>query len=192
MNTNSPKFHVPARAFGLIAAINRAAAAIGSHMQAMQSARADYNGHRVTVEWNDYLGHWVAGYYWSGFVALARGTLTEALRAALREFDRGALGASVLVELRSAADVEGIPADVLARLTPGTEPKASQWYDDALFPAVRAGTAGYLIEADSYDGDKLQMFRHLADGHARRPQASCSVCAHAAAEAQASQFDGRE
>ena len=58
---------------------------------------ADYNGHRVTLSWNDYRRYYVAEYYWAGRVVLSRGRFESCLRATLEEYGRGALGASASI-----------------------------------------------------------------------------------------------
>lgn len=88
-------FSLATRPYSVIDAVNRMAAATGSMRYATGAAHADYNGHAVSVTFNDYKGYWIAEYTWSGRNVLARGTLKEALSAAKREYDRGALGASV-------------------------------------------------------------------------------------------------
>ncbi len=89
-----PTFWLPTRPYNVIAAINRMAAATGSMRYASQAAHADYNGHHVTVNFNEYRGYWIAEYFWAGRVVLARGSLREVLRAAKAEHDRGALGSA--------------------------------------------------------------------------------------------------
>lgn len=92
---STPTYGLPTRPFNVIAAINRMAAATGSIGYASAAANADYNGHHVTVNFNEYRGYWIAEYFWAGRNVLARGSLRDALRAAKQEYDRGALGASV-------------------------------------------------------------------------------------------------
>jgi hypothetical protein len=93
-------FHVPVRPYSPIDALNRRAAALGSPRYAELASHANYNGHHVAVNWNDYRQYYIAQYYWGGRVVLDRGTFADCLRAALREFNRGALGASVSVTPR--------------------------------------------------------------------------------------------
>lgn len=90
-----PSYWIPTRPFNVIAAVNRMALATGSVRYAMAGADADYNGHAVSVYFNSYRGYWLAEYTWSGRNVLARGKLEDCLRAGKREYDRGALGASV-------------------------------------------------------------------------------------------------
>lgn len=49
----------PTRPYSLIDAVNRMAAATGSCRYAQLSHYADYNGHHVTVTFNDYRRYWV-------------------------------------------------------------------------------------------------------------------------------------
>ncbi len=82
------------RPYSIIDAINRVAASTGSMGYAMAAGSADYNGHHVRVYWNEYRGYWLAEYQWGERVVLTRGSLENALRAAAREYGRGAKGAS--------------------------------------------------------------------------------------------------
>ena len=95
-----PSHWLPTRSFGVIAAINRMALATGDVTRAIQGETADYNGHSVTVQFNDFRRYWVAEYQWGDRVVLDRGTLAQCLSAAKREYDRGALGAEVYVHTR--------------------------------------------------------------------------------------------
>jgi len=87
-------FHIPTRPYSPIDALNRRAAATGSPRYAELATHADYNGHPVTVAFNDYRQWYTAEYVWSGRVVLARGSFEHCLRAAVEEHQRGALGAS--------------------------------------------------------------------------------------------------
>lgn len=80
--------------------INRRAAATGSVGYAIATADADYNGHPVRVSYKPQAVSgptWNAEYYWGGRVVLARGGFEACLDAAMREYNRGARGASVTV-----------------------------------------------------------------------------------------------
>ena len=99
MQTTNRTYHLPVRPYSPIDAVNRAASAKGSPRYAQNTADADYNGHAVRVYFNDYRGYWVADYTWAGRNVLARGPFTSVLDAALREYNRGALGASLAVEV---------------------------------------------------------------------------------------------
>jgi hypothetical protein len=92
---------LPTRPLSLIDMINRRAAATGSPRYASLAESADYNGHHVGVTFNDYRRYWVAEYTWAGRVVIGRGSLEECLRAAKREYDRGAKGATVCVYVRN-------------------------------------------------------------------------------------------
>ena len=86
------EFHVPERPYTPIDALNRRAAAVGSPRYAALTSHADYNGHQVTVAFNDYRQYYTAEYFWAGRQVLARGSFEACLQAALREHARGALG----------------------------------------------------------------------------------------------------
>jgi len=94
MTNANQMFWLSTRPYTLVDAINRAAAATGSVRYAQAAAGANYNGHSVSVAWNEYRKYWVTEYYWGERVVLYRGrSLEQALQAAKQEYDRGALGA---------------------------------------------------------------------------------------------------
>lgn len=97
MSATFPSFHVPVRPYSPIDALNRRAAALGSPRYAQLASYADYNGHHVNVWWNDYKQYYIAEYRWAERIVLQRGRIEDCIKAALREYDRGALGASVEV-----------------------------------------------------------------------------------------------
>lgn len=161
------EYHMPVRPYGLIDAINRRSAAIGSVGYAMACSNASYNGHHVSVTWNSYRGYYVAEHYWGERVVHARGTIEACIRAALREYDRGDLGASVAVYVE-AKDLASVSADLLARLTPGPitfEADGGAWYAGLVEDAIRRGTTHLLIAADKIDGDKLAAYREMVREH---------------------------
>ena len=77
MENTARKFWIPTRPYSLIDAINRMAAATGSPRYAELATYADYNGHYVTVSFNEYRRYWVAEYTWAGRVVIGRGTLAD-------------------------------------------------------------------------------------------------------------------
>jgi hypothetical protein len=101
------EFHLPIRPYGVIDAYNRKAAAVGSPRYAQATEYANYNGHHVTLSWNDYRRYYVAEYFWAGRVVIARGDFAYCLRAAIEEYNRGALGASASICPR-ADDLEAV------------------------------------------------------------------------------------
>jgi len=112
---NQIEFNLPVRPYSPIDARNRMSAALGSPRMASLTHYADYNGHHVTLAWNNYKGYYVAEYFWAGRVVLARGSFADCLRAVLQEYERGALGASASIGPR-ADDTDAIS---LALATPG-------------------------------------------------------------------------
>jgi hypothetical protein len=126
METSYVEFYIPVRPYSPIDAHNRAAAAKGSPRYAQAAAHADYNGHHVTLSWNDYRGYYVAQYFWAGRVVIARGDFASCLRAVVAEHARGALGASasIVVPAHDTAAIE------LARAEP-TLVEGSFWKDVA-------------------------------------------------------------
>lgn len=102
--TFQKRWWLPTIPYGVIDAINRTCAAQGSVKYAMGAADADYNGHFVSVSFNEFRQYWVTQYTWSGRNVLARGELESALRAGLREYERGALGTQIMAYVKTAED----------------------------------------------------------------------------------------
>jgi hypothetical protein len=133
-------YHLPVRPYSPIDALNRKAAALGSAGYARATHRADYNGHHVTVSWNDYRKYYVARYRWSGDVVIARGTAEACVAAAIANYNQGALGASVEVTL-SDSDTARV-VQMFPQLVPGKclfahECEWHTWRHDCARRAVR-------------------------------------------------------
>lgn len=122
------RYYVPTRPYTPIDALNQRAAAVGSPRYAQLASHADYNGHRVTVAFNDHRGYYTAEYVWAGRVVLARGSFAQCLAAALAEQARGALGGTVRVYLPS-SDADAIAlCEATPALLAGDEPDPLPWY----------------------------------------------------------------
>jgi hypothetical protein len=89
------RYWLPTRPYSLVDAVNRCAAATGSVRYAQQAADAGYNGHSVTVTYNDYRNYCICEHYWGGRVVHARGSMETALRAGRYEYDLGHRGTRV-------------------------------------------------------------------------------------------------
>jgi len=92
------QFWIPTRPYTLVDAVNRRAAATGSVRYAQLSRNADYNGHFVTVSYNDYRGYSICEHYYGERVVHARGDMKTALLAGRREYDLGHRGTSVVTD----------------------------------------------------------------------------------------------
>ncbi len=86
---------LPTRPYSLVDAVNRRAAATGSVRYAQRAADAGYNGHYVTVTYNDYRDYCLCEHYWGQRVVHARGSMETALRAGRAEYDLGHRGTCV-------------------------------------------------------------------------------------------------
>lgn len=150
------EYWLPTRPYTLIDACNRMAAATGSHRAAIASMNANYNGHRVRVDYSQYR-KWAATYTWSGIRWLAsRCDFETALEAALRDYNRGDLGSEVIVKCETDEQVEICKAKGMVPF-PGFEAR-NQMVADFIGPlaprvneAVRNGTTGILIECSSVE-----------------------------------------
>lgn len=166
MNTTATVYHAPVRPYSPIAARNRRAAAVGAPRTIQATECADYNGHAVTVDWNSYRRYYVAQYFWAGRRVLARGTFAACLQAALREYHRGAAGASIRVFPR-ADDAEAIAAcEAEPALVSGEMPRERgdwwTWRHDVAVDGVRdyahPNTPGII-----FDWELLQAAASRAD-----------------------------
>lgn len=106
MSTKFPNYAMPMRPYSLKEAFQRLATATGSVFSATTGHHAEYNGHRVSVTWNQFRRYFVAGYNWAGWNVLARGDFQHTLDSALQEYFRGAKGAMVIAHPRSQEDVD--------------------------------------------------------------------------------------
>ncbi len=95
------------RSGSLVDAVNAACAAQGSFRFAMGAAHANYNGHQVGVDWNDYRGYWIAEYFYGGRNVLARSSsFAQALDAAFEEFNKGASFASINAQPKTQEEID--------------------------------------------------------------------------------------
>jgi hypothetical protein len=83
----------------------------------MATADADYNGHPLSLYWNDYRGYYVCDYHWGERVVITRDQdFARALATAKRELARQGRGASLRVVPR---DIDIAVARADAELTEG-------------------------------------------------------------------------
>ena len=99
-------YWLPTRPYTLVDAVNRAAAATGSVRYAQQAANSGYNGHSVSVTYNDYRDYCICEHYWGGRVVHARGSMGTALRAGRAEYDLGHRGTRVLTCALTSGEAE--------------------------------------------------------------------------------------
>lgn len=149
------EFHLPTRPYSPIDELNRRSAAMGSVRYATLTSHANYNGHHVSAYWNDYRKYYVADYTWAGRVVLARGKAEQCTAAAIAEYDRGALGASVAVHLRG-EDVERVLLQ-FPQLVPGCEPRPEwrTWRHQCAGEAAR-DAANPRLSVLLFDWDLMQ------------------------------------
>lgn len=101
--TIEPKkcFYILGKPLNIVDAINRRAAATGSIRYAMAAGDADYNGHPLSLYWNDYRRYYLLDYHWGERVVLHRGEdFAAALTAAKRELARQGRGGTLNVTPR--------------------------------------------------------------------------------------------
>ena len=166
------RYWLPTRPYTLVDAINRSAAAIGSVRYAKLSADASYNGHSVTVTYNDYRDYCLCEHFWGGRVVHGRGSMDAALRAGRYEYDLGHRGTCV-------ATCDLTPDEAKVALSLGYLPWSKEaegawnalWYTDlhdcvgeALGDARYFGgdTAHLLLQAS----DKIDYYERRQRAHA--------------------------
>lgn len=110
-----------------IDSLNRRAAATGSPRYGMATAHADYNGHHITVWWNDYRQYYITEYFWAGRMVLARGSFKDCLNAAIAEHKRGALGTSISITTKD-GDTEADDMCKLSELVKEGPEGKQEWY----------------------------------------------------------------
>jgi hypothetical protein len=103
-------YQLPTKPYSLVDAYNRARAATDSPHY------ADYNGHALTLAWNEFRGYYVLYYFWTERVILRRESdFRRALDVAKEEYAREGRGASLFVAPRTedrplaAADADLVP-----------------------------------------------------------------------------------
>jgi hypothetical protein len=152
--------------------VNRCAAATGSVRYAMLSADANYNGHSVSVHYNDFRDYCICEHFWGGRVVHARGSMELALRAGRREYDLGHRGTRV-----STCDLTPDEAQIALSLgyLPWSEEAAKAW--DALWYTELHACVGEALGDGRHGGcdtthlllqssDKIDYHERKARAHA--------------------------
>jgi len=164
------RYWLPTRPYTLVDAVNRAAAATGSVRYAMLAADASYNGHSVTVTYNDYRDYCICEHYWGGRVVHSRGTMAEALRAGRREYDLGHRGARVVTcdlrpdEAESALSFGYIP----------WSPEAEETWDALWYTELHACVGEALGAPRGFGADTVHLLLQASskiDYHERKERA---------------------
>lgn len=127
--TQLGSYALPMKPYTAVDAINRRAAATGSVRYAQLAADADYNGHHVSLHWNDYRGYYVLEYHWGERVVIWRGKdYAEGLRQAKQEFARQGRGAFLVTGPHTPEDEAIVKADPDFLTAEQAEAKASEWH----------------------------------------------------------------
>lgn len=140
--TEKVHFHAPKIELSLVDCHNRMAAATGSATYAQAASNADYNGHAVTVQFNDYTDRYVCFYSWSGTQYLARGSFDTCVDAAMAYYARGHRGASAMVTLEGNHGAAIAYAQTLPGLLPGKLPREPAWWTWRHKIAAQSGDRG--------------------------------------------------
>ena len=152
-------YWLPTRPYTLVDAVNRAAAATGSVRYAMLAADAIYNGHHVTVTYNDYRDYCICENYWGGRVVHARGSMESALRAGRYEYDLGHRGTSV-------ATCDLTPDEAKVALALGYIPwskEAEKAWDALWYTELHECVGEALRDARYFGGDTVHLLLQASD-----------------------------
>jgi hypothetical protein len=150
--------------------VNRRAAAEGSMRFAMLASDADYNGHAVTITHKPHAMSgpiWNSEYFWAGRRVLGRGSFARCVEAAVREYQRGAHGTTVVAfvsdedENTTAEEQRQILRDAGFYPTPDFDPYAKPDYWTGTHDAVcdtmhwvKWGHADMIPFALAFEGTK--------------------------------------
>lgn len=149
MNT----YFIPTKPYTLIQFINYRAAATGSPGLAMQSHHADFNGHSLSLSFNDFRQYYVGQYWWAGRHVVTRSTdFAKALAEMKREYARQGAGARLLVVPHKEEDEKllMIDPDFLVYSQELDKQLTADWWTwqfDYVNTALRMNTTGQLIKA---------------------------------------------
>ena len=162
-------YWLPTRPYTLVDAVNRTAAAQGSVRYASLAANADYNGHSVTVSYNDYRDYCVCQHYYGERVVHARGSMEIALRAGRYEYDLGHRGTRVIT-----GDLTPGEAQVALSLgyMPWSREAEETW--NALWCTELHACVGEALGDARYGGDTVHLLLQASnrvDYHERKARA---------------------
>jgi hypothetical protein len=132
----STQLWLPTKPYTLIDAINRKALATGSTRFAMLGARADYNGHHLTVSFNSYRRYWVAEYFWAGRVVISRGDFADVARAAVEFQKTNGRGGEVVLTVEDEEQARAARALGFIECTDATRAAHRATYADARFDEI--------------------------------------------------------
>jgi hypothetical protein len=153
------RYWIPTRPYNLVDAVNRCAAATGSVRYAMLSADASYNGHAVTVTYNDYRDYCVCEHFWGGRVVHCRGSMEAALRAGRREYDLGHRGTSVATcDLTPDEAAIALALGYIPWSAEGQEAWEALWYTE-----LHACVGEAIGDARHFGGDTAHLLLQAAD-----------------------------
>lgn len=171
-------YWIPTRPYTLVDAVNRGAAATGNLRHAMLAADALYNGHAVTVMYNEYHDYCICEHFdysrcerfWGDRVVHCRGSMESALRAGRHEYDLGHRGTSVRT-----CNLTPEEADVAQALgyVPWSEEIEKSW--SAAWYTELHGCVGEALDDARFCGDTVHLLLQASskiDYHERKERAS--------------------
>lgn len=131
VSATAGRYWLPTRPYSVVDAVNRAALATGSVRYAQQAANSGYNGHSVTVSYNDFRNYCICEHYWGERVVHARGSMKTALRAGRAEYDLGNRGTRVVTcNLTPEESQEAVALGYIPWSAEGEEAWNALWYTE--------------------------------------------------------------
>ena len=162
-------FHLPTKPYSVIDAINRAFVATGSpRCAAAHSGGGDFNGHFLTLSWNDYRKYYVGEYSWAGRNVLVRGTdFAYCLAMMKREYEQQGRGSTLVVTPKDDADAE--TCRKLGLVEGEEDVKACSWWkwqhehvsDFMCFDRHFSCPTNLFLEATSYEDFNAKFSAHM-------------------------------
>jgi len=155
--TAETTFIAPTKPYTVAQAYDRSAAAKGSPTLGRNAAFADYNGHRITVEYLPLRGYYVATYQWAGNRTIARGMLAPVLREAIRFYNRQGAGASLTVRVQPTGVNEAVEigGDLLRVRTDEAVAADMRWFTWRHKVAARSAPDHARGQRERFDLDLL-------------------------------------
>lgn len=182
--TTAARYWLPTKPYTLIDAINRMALATGSTRSAMLGKDANYNGHRVSVSFNDYRRYWVAEYFWAGRCVIARGSFEDVLRAAVSFHEGQGRGGELFLNGANEEQAELAKSLGLVLCTDEIQAAHRATYADARFTEINsamdyekhgmAPAVGWLANSATIEEYHAKIEAHFAERKAARAAARAS------------------
>lgn len=166
-----PRFELPLKPYSVTDAINRSAVATGSPRMAQEGESSNYNGHHLTLDWNEFRGYYIVQYWWAGRRVLTRtADFQAALQCLKSNYNSQGRGASATIAPHTEDDLAICQADPDLLTSQQAEAKQNEWYTwkhgeagwYVQFYAKQGIPVSYLLEATSKEDYEARIKAHWA------------------------------